>query len=174
MTKTQLLGLPTNNLAAERNLAIFDKRAAKASKSRNKKLTGASIQNDLCVYKDNQSEVQIKSKQITKLLMEQERRWNAKQKSKLKARFELKVAKKRSATDHSKKLLADCKTWSGPCTTAEELLEILSKRQVQTEFIVKTEMAFYANTHKTDKMQYPEVYRQNGIIHAIKRSWKTY
>ena len=90
--------------------------------------------------------------------MQQERRWNAKQKSKLKARFELKMAKKRSATDHSKKLLADCKTWSGPSTTAEELLEILSKIQGQTEFIVKTKMAYYANTHKTDKMQYLKLY----------------
>ena len=50
LTKTQLLGLPTNNLAAERNLAIFDKRAAKASQSRNKKLTGASTRNDLCLH----------------------------------------------------------------------------------------------------------------------------
>ena len=29
MAESQLQGLPTNNLAAERNLAVFDKRAAK-------------------------------------------------------------------------------------------------------------------------------------------------
>ena len=125
MAESQLQGLPTNNLATERNLAIFDKRAAKASKSRNKKFTGVSIRNDLCLYKSNQSKVESKSKLIAKLLMNQEKRWNSEQKSKLKARIELKMAKKRNATDYMKKLLNDCKVWSGPCTTAEELLEVL-------------------------------------------------
>ena len=95
MAESQLQGLPTNNLAAERNLAIFDKRAAKASKSRNKKFTGVSIRNDLCLYKSNQSKVESKSKLIAKLLMNQEKRWNSEQKSKLKARIELKMAKKK-------------------------------------------------------------------------------
>ena len=99
MAESQLQGLPTNNLAAERNLAIFDKRAAKASKSRNKKFTGVSIRNDLCLYKSNQSKVESKSKLIAKLLMNQ-KRWNSEQKSKLKARIELKMAKKRNATDY--------------------------------------------------------------------------
>ena len=62
MIKSQLQGLPTNNLASARNLAIYDKRAGKISKPRNKKFTGASIQNDLCLYRANQSERQSKSK----------------------------------------------------------------------------------------------------------------
>ena len=89
--------------------------------------------------------------------MNQEKRWNSEQKSKLKARIELKTAKKRNATDYMKKLLNDCKVWSGPCTTAEELLEVLQKRPSQVEFIVKTEMAYYSSTHKNDKMQRPEL-----------------
>ena len=95
MAESQPQGLPTNNIAAERNLAIFDNRAAKASKSRNKKFTGVSIRNDLCLYKSNQSKVESKSKLIAKLLMNQEKRWNSEQKSKLKARIELQLAKKK-------------------------------------------------------------------------------
>ena len=168
MTETQFQGLPTNNLSAERNLAIFDKRAAKASKSRNKKFTEVSLRNDLCLYKANPSNVYAKSRKITNLLLDQEARWNAKQKSKLKSRIELKMVKKRNTMDHTKRLLTDFKTWHGPCTAAEELLEVLKRRPSQAEFIVKTEMAYYAHTHKVDKMQRPELYRQNGICHSEK------
>ena len=131
MTETQLQGLPTNNLSAERNLAIFDKHAAKASKSRNKKFTGVPLRNDLCLYKASPSKVHAKSRKITNLLLDQEARWNAKQKSKIKSRIELKMVKKRNAMDHTTRLLTDCKTWHGPGTAAEELLEVLKRRPSQ-------------------------------------------
>ena len=69
---------------------------------------------------------------------------------------------RRRATDHAKRLLI-----SGPCTTAEELMVILHKKPSQAEFIVKTEIAYYANTHK-DKMQRQKLDQQNSICHDEK------
>jgi len=36
------------------------------------------------------------------------------------------------------------------------------------EFIVKSEMAFFAHTHKADKIARPELFRLNGISHEEK------
>ena len=47
-------------------------------------------------------------------------------------------------------------------------MEVLQKRPSQVEFIMKTEMAYYSSIHKNDKMQRPELYRQNGICHDEK------
>ena len=49
LTADEHEGLPMNNLQAERNLSIFDKRASKVAKCRNFRFTGKSIWNDKMV-----------------------------------------------------------------------------------------------------------------------------
>ena len=71
-------------------------------------------------------------------------------------------------TNLIKKLLADCKSWNGPFTSGEEMIQVIKSRPDQEEFIVKTELAFFAHTHKTDKLQRPELFRQNKITHEEK------
>ena len=61
------------SLAAERNLAIFDKRVSKTAKCRNYKFTAKSIRNDMQLYKGIQNKVEKITKQISALLLEMEK-----------------------------------------------------------------------------------------------------
>ena len=70
--------------------------------------------------------------------------------------------------DYAKKLLKDCKAWGGPCASCEDLLAVLSSRPEKSEFIVKTEMAYYAQTHKQEKIQTPDLFRINKITYEEK------
>ena len=70
----QLKGLPSNNLIGKRLLAVFDKRASKVAKCRNRKFAGKSIRNDLMLYKGLQEKVDDRSRKITKLLNEGEKK----------------------------------------------------------------------------------------------------
>ena len=79
-------------------------------------------------------------------------------------RLELKLKKAQKAKDYTRKLLQDCKSWGGPCTSVDELRYILKGKDQQQQ-IVKTEMAYYAHTHKADKIALKELFRLNGISH---------
>lgn len=67
--------------------------------------------------------------------------------------------------DYCKKLLQDRKTWFVPCASAEELHVIIREHLEKGAFIVKTEMAYYAHTHKTENILQSELFRLNVIIH---------
>ena len=67
-----------------------------------------------------------------------------------------------------KKLLADCKSWNGPFTPGKEIITVIKSWPDQEEFIVRTELAFFPHTHQTDKIQQPELFRQNKITHEEK------
>ena len=69
----QLKGLPLNNLIGERLLAVFDKRASKVAKCKNHKLTGKSIRY-VMLYKGLHKKVDDRSRKITKLLNEREKK----------------------------------------------------------------------------------------------------
>ena len=66
------------------------------------------------------------------------------------------------------KLLRACKEWGGPCTSIKEMQYILKSKPERETEIIKAEMAFYANTHKADKIARPDLFRQNGISHEEK------
>ena len=165
LSTNELEGLPSNNLSAERNLSIFDKRASKVTKSKNFKFTAKSIRNDMQLYKGKQNLVDPLSRKVTKMLEEREKNWNAAQKIKFKERIELKLKAAIKVKGYSKKLLKDCKTWGGPCTSSEELFNVI---KTQPEYIVKTEMAYFSHTHKSEKIQCPSLFRLNGISHEEK------
>ena len=100
----------------------------------------------------------------TKLLYVRGQKWNEKQKGKLKQQLQQKANKAARAKDYAKKLLKDCKAWGGPCVLCEDLLAVLSLRPDKSELIVKTEMAYYAQTHEQEKIQTPDLLnKQNNL-----------
>ena len=76
----------------------------------------------------------------------------------------MKLKKAEKAKDYTKKLLQDCKSLGGPCTSVDELQEVLNGKDNQNR-ILKTEMAYYAHTHKADKIARKQLFRINGITY---------
>ena len=120
------------------------------------------------LYSVKQGAVDKIVRNITKLLDVRGRKWDKKQKGKLKQRLQEKANKAARAKDYAKKLLKDCKAWGGPCASCEDLLAVLSSRPDKSELIVKTEMAYYAQTHKQEKIQTPDLFRINKITYNEK------
>ena len=160
--------LPCNNLKAERNLAEFDRRVSNVTKYRNFKYTSKSIRNNVILSKRNSGKVEASARIIKKLLNEREIRWNEKQKTIAEERIELRLNKASKEKDYIKKLLKDCKTWSGPFTSGEELIRTIKLRPDKENFVVKTEMAYFAYSHRSDKLQRPELYKINSISNEKK------
>ena len=68
--------------------------------------------------------------------------------------IEMKLRKAVQAKDYVNKLLQECITWGGPCTTADELCHILTQKPDQERVIVRTEMAFFLHiVTKQKKLQ---------------------
>ena len=169
LTSDQLEGLPTNNLSTERDLSRFD-REARVSKSRNRKFKAINIRNNMVLYKTNKKMIKVDkvTRKLALALSINEEKWNEKQMVKFKERIELKLKKASKAKDYTKKLLQECKSWGGPCTTMGELQYVLKGKPDQEKTIVKTELAYYAHTHKADKIARPDLFRQNSITHDEK------
>ena len=109
------------------------------------------------------------SKKLLIILLNHETNGNSLQQEKLKKnKLEQKQRKARKQKITQKKLLQNCKSWSGPCTPVEELQQILKKKCDQDFQIVKTELAYYAHTHKANKLGSPDLFRLNGISHEEK------
>ena len=168
LSPSSLEGLPTNNLSAERNLSEFDRRINKISKSINKRFTAKGVKNDLVTHKSEKIIVDSLAKEISNVLLNRENEWNEAQKQQLNTRIQEKMKRSQKRHDYGKKLLTDCKAWMGPCTSAEELLNILKHKPDKAKFIVRTEMAFYAHCHKEQKIGQPELFKLNGISYEEK------
>ena len=102
------------------------------------------------------------SKKINLVLSERERQWNSEQPSLFNIRLKEKLQKVKKQKDYAKRLLRDCKSWLGPATTAEELCAILFSKDNQ-QHILRTEMSYYAHTHRADKIANKELFRINSI-----------
>ena len=164
LTPAELLGLPTNNLDTERDLSKFS-RLSEVAKFRNNKFSAKGIRNDMTLYQSKKGEVQSIARNITKVLEKREKVWNENQKQLLVIRIKEKFEKSIDQKDYTKKLLQTCKTWGGPCTTAEELQSILIAKPDIQERIVKVELTYYRTTHKTDMLSRPDLFRLNKITH---------
>ena len=138
------------------------------AKCRNYKFTGKSIRNDVMLYKGTQGTVDVSTKLVTKLLEKREAEWNDLQKIKMVERVKEKHKKASNVNNMIKKLLADCKSWNGPATSSDELFQIIMGRPHQEKFTLRTEFAYFSHTHRADKVQRPELYRQNCISQAEK------
>ena len=120
------------------------------------------------LYSGKQRPVDKIARNITKLLDVRGLKWDDKQKGKLKQWLQEKANKAERAKDYAKKLLKDYKAWGGPCASCEDLLAVLSSRPDKSELIVKTEMAYYVQTHKQEKINTPDLFRINKITYEEK------
>ena len=162
LSPTERAGLPTNNCINERDLSRFDKESV-VSRCRNRKFKAKNIRNNMVLYKCKKAiKVDRVSKQISLVPSERERKWNSEQCSKFKIRLEEKLKKTKKEKDYVRRLLKDCKSWSGPATSVEELRTILFGKDNQ-QHILRTEMSYYAHTHRADKIANKELFRINSI-----------
>ena len=76
-----------------------------------------------------------------------------------------KLKKGKDQALYTLKLLQQCKTWNGPATSVEEVYSILQPNPENAEKIVCTEIAYYRDTHKTEVMYRPELFKLNRITH---------
>ena len=75
----------------------------------------------------------------------------------------LEKAKKQS--NYTNKLLQQCKSWGGPVTTIEELLQITQSKPDKIEQIVRTELSYYRDTHKSDVIANAHLFKLNKVTH---------
>ncbi|KAG1679710.1 Down syndrome critical region protein 3 [Nymphon striatum] len=68
---------------------------------------------------------------VAKRDFSREAQWDVLQHEKLKTRLEAKLNKSKKSEDYTKKLLQNCKSWRGPCTSLEELQQILKEKSDQ-------------------------------------------
>ena len=118
----------------------------------------------MVLYKSNSENFKIDrlSKKISRILHGRENIWNEEQEEKMRERLDLKLTKAKKAKDYTKRLLQDCKSWNGLCTTVDELHEVLRGKDNQL-MILKTEMAYYAHTHKAEKIARKDLFKINNI-----------
>ena len=70
--------------------------------------------------------------------------------------------------DYTSKLLKDCKSWGGPCTSGDELISVLHCNPQIQEQIVKTELALYSHSHQSERITRPELFKMNRVSHNEK------
>ncbi|KAG1683162.1 Low density lipoprotein receptor adapter protein 1-B [Nymphon striatum] len=130
---------------------------ARVAKNRNRRFKAKNIQNNMVLYKcSKEIKIDKLSRTLAAILSCREAQWDVLQHEKLKTRLEAKLNKSKKSEDYTKKLLQNCKSWRGPCTSLEELQQILKEKSDQNVQIVKTELAYYAHAHKADKIANPD------------------
>ena len=103
---------------------------------------------------------------IQKELAEMNTKWFVSQKT-LQLQKIKKMMKKQKNIDYILKLTETCKTWGGPCCSAEELKAVLNKNPDNEKKIIKTELLFYVYTHKGDRLGRPELFKLSNIDTTI-------
>ena len=63
------------------------------------------------------------------------------------------------------KYLQQCKRWNGPATSVEELHKILNSNPDKRDKILITELSFSQDTHKSDVIEWPDLFKINGNSH---------
>ena len=90
--------------------------------------------------------------------------WVDQQKMKLKLHLTKKKNENdRKTKDYIKTMLAECKSWRGPCASVDELQLILRQNPDWSEKNIKTKREFYSYTRKAGKIERPKLIWLNGI-----------
>ena len=101
--------------------------------------------------------------EIHKELTEMNVKWVSGQKELQLQKIKEKMEKKQKNIDYILKLTNTCKTWGGPCCSAEELKGVIQRIPDNEKKIVKTELSFYVHTHKADRLGRPELFKLSNI-----------
>ena len=104
-------------------------------------------------------------KSILKILDGMESKWRDNQKSIYEIKIKDKLNKAKNQALYTNKLLQLCKSWKGPATSIQEIESILQSNTDNAEKIVRTELSYYRDTHKTDIANHPELYKINKVSH---------
>jgi hypothetical protein len=164
LTPEQLRDLPTENCINERDLAHFS-HIASVAKFGNKKFTAKEIRSNCTLYQAKSITKDTKTCHLSKKLRGMEKDWTAAQSVLATGKIEEKRAKGANHKNYICKLLAQCKSWNGPFTSAEEMDRILSIHGDIEEKIVRTELNYYKHTHKADVAARPELFKVNMVGH---------
>ena len=165
LTSEERKDLEMHNLVAERNLGVFDKRADVA-KFRNHKFKAKSNRNDVVLHKSSFENIpDYHLKQVVKILEKKECLWNENQKKLNQEKILEKLQKAKKQSCYTNKLLMQCKSWGGPVTSVDEVLQIIQKKPDIAEHIIRVELAYYRDTHKADVISTPELFRLNKVTH---------
>jgi len=95
----------------------------------------------MVLFQSEQSKVDNLSKKNYRALFNREQEWSDSQKDLQREKIKDKMAKLGKEQDYTLKLLQECNTWGGPCTSVAELSIILRGKPDKAEKIVKTELA---------------------------------
>ena len=64
-----------------------------------------------------------------------------------------------SVSTYVKKLLQKCKGWGSPCTTPNELETCIKHHTDLNEVVVKTELSYFVNTHKSEPIMNRDLFK---------------
>ncbi len=153
---------PTNNLIAERQLSRFD-RLATSARCHNQNKTHDTMRDNMVLAEAKSSKLAVCATTINQVLTAMNIAWSSKQKKIKLDRMEQKHAQKNKQSEQINKLLITCKTWTGPCTSREELLRIIQGHPDIEKKIVQTELAYYIHSHPSERASHPELFRQTML-----------
>ena len=153
--------MPTDNVIAERDFAKFD-HLARVAKYRNNKFTAKGIREDMMLYKSTEGVANKTTKIVDKVLQIREKDWTAKQKQIHRKIMQEKLAKKSKTNNYTDTLLQKCKTWNGPVTSVDELQMAIKRNPDNQTALVRTELAYYRNTHPDDVRSNPDLFKWQG------------
>jgi len=161
----QLVGLPTNNLDCERDLAKFDQLAARSASCSNRKFTAKGIRDQMTVYKSTQVNIERVTINLVKILDERERKWVEEQNILTKDRLHKACNAAQKAVEYVHLLLHKCKSWGGPFTTIHELEEQvkIASDDNTLKTILRTEVSYRKQTSPRDYLARPHIYKLNQI-----------
>ena len=165
LTPAEKDGLETNNIPAERHLGVFDKRAI-CAKSCNYKCKVKSLRDNMVLHNSsfhNTPDHQLK--QVLKFLNAREVLWNNGQKELHRKKIMENLEKAKKQSNYTNKLLQQCKSWRGPVTTIEERIQIIQNKPDKIEQIVRVELSYYRDTHKSDVIANAHLFKLNKVTH---------
>ena len=162
---SKLQFLPTDNLDCERDLAIFDKLAARSASCANHKFTAKGIRDEMTLLKCSQVTVEKVTKSLVKTLDARERQWVDKQDLLKKAKLEKSCNAGVRAIEYVHVLLQKCKSWGGPFTCIDELESCVdeSDDDERLKTILRTEVAYRKHTSPHDQRTRPMLYKLNQV-----------
>ena len=155
----------TSNIPAERHLAVFDRRSVVA-KYRNYKFKAKSLRNYMVLHQYSFENTPNKTvKKIAAILNQRESEWSKEQQILHRLKIEEKIKRAKNLSQYTNKLLLQCKSWKGPVISIYELTGILNAKPDMGEQIVRRELSYYRNTHKSDVIASPTLFKLNKITH---------
>ena len=157
--------LSVNNLDCERDLAIMDKLAKRAAACSNRKFNAKGMKDKTTIYQAGHIKVDKETKQICKLLDEQEKQCFESQQKILKSKIAETHAKALHQVEYVHILLAKCKKHGGPFVSINELDSCLTNRSDEAGIkrILRLEISYRRHTSSKDFQFNPELYKVNPV-----------